>query len=93
MIPETKTTKPSATPTPPAAEDLSKAIEQTVETQADEQVEVVRVFGDRYRCNWWVREKAAHWLSCTSGRIRRSKFLRVTRAADRLLIEDLDDRR
>lgn len=82
------------TPAPPVAapattEDLSKAIEQAVERQPDEEVKTVRVFGDRYRCNWWVREKASQALYLNSARIRRSRFLRVTRRDDKLIIEDL----
>lgn len=76
-------------PASPAAEDLSRAIEKTMSRQANEQVQCVRVFHDRYRCNWWVRGGADDWLSCTTGSIRKSAFLRATRQADKLVIEEL----
>src|SRR6188768_1309773 len=52
----TKTKRPAVAPKPPAVEDLSKEIEQSVERLADERVRAVRVFDDFYRCNWWVRD-------------------------------------
>ncbi len=92
-IKDTKTRKPTPTaPLPPAPEDLSEAISQSVERQADEEVKIVRVFDDRYRCNWWVRDKAAQPMFMTTGKIRRSSFLRATRNADKLVIEDLSKR-
>jgi len=75
----------------PPSEDLSKAIEQMMDRKPDEEIRIIRVFGDRYRCNWWVREKQAHAWFTTSGTIRRSKFLRVTHAGDKLVIEDLSN--
>lgn len=92
MTPKTKTPEaPAAAPT--AGQDLSEALALAIETHADEQVAVVRVFDDRYRCNWWVRDRSAHWLSGTTGAIRRSKFLRATLTPSGLQIEDLSDRR
>lgn len=85
-----KQSKDQATP---ATEDLSQAIDQMMERQPDEQVISVRVFGDHYRCNWWVREKTTHWMSFGSGVIRKSRFLRATRSAGKVLIEDLSNRR
>jgi len=81
-----------STPVPPArpaAEDLSRAIEKAVARQSDEQVHCVRVFEDRYRCNWWVRTTTEDWLSFTTGSIRKSTFLRATKQEDKLVIEDL----
>jgi len=75
----------------PAMDDLSQAINQSVEKQPDEEVRSVRVFEDRYRCNWWTRQKTTDWLSSTSGVIKRSKFLRVTLVANKLIIEDLSN--
>jgi hypothetical protein len=43
------------------------------------------VYGDRYRCNWWVKDEN----NGSAGRIIRSRFLKVTKTADGLLIEDL----
>jgi hypothetical protein len=76
----------------PATEDLSLAIDQMMERRPDEHVKSVRVFGDHYRCNWWVREKTTHWMAANSAVIRKSKFLRATQAAGKLLIVDLSDR-
>lgn len=93
MTQEAKVPERSTGSTAPAAQDLSAAIAHAVETQADEEAAVVRVFDDRYRCNWWVRDRTNHWLSGTTGTIRRSKFLRATQTAGGLVIEDLNDRR
>ena len=73
-----------------ASEDLSRAIEQSVARQPDEQVRSVRLFGNFYRCNWWVQDKTPHPFWLTSGKIRKSSFLRVTKAGDELLIEKVD---
>jgi len=72
------------------SEDLSRAIEQSVARQPDEQVRSVRLFGNFYRCNWWVQDKTPHPFWLTSGKIRKSSFLRVTKAGDELLIEKVD---
>ena len=89
MSQETKTNEQAK----PATEDLSQAINQMMERQPDEQVRSVRVFGDNYRCNWWVREKTNHWMSASTGVIRKSRFLRATQTAGKLLIVDLSDRK
>jgi len=88
-------TVPSKKPvpeTPAVSEDLSKAIEQSVEKQPDEQVKTVRLFDDYYRCNWWVMDKGSQpaWLS--SGKIRRSTFFRARRGTNGLQIEDMGKR-
>ena len=75
----------------PATDDLSEAIDQMMERRPDEEVRSVRVFGDRYRCNWWVRQKTTDWLSFTTGVIRKSRFLRATQTAGKLVIEDLNN--
>lgn len=78
---------------PPAPEDFSEAIEQSMERKPDEQVRCVRVFEDRYRCNWWVKGAGADWLSSATGSIRKSIFLRASKKADKLVIEDLSTAR
>lgn len=75
-----------------AAEDLSEAIEAAVAKNAGEHVRTVRVFGDRYRCNWWVQEKSVGPIFLKAGRIVRSKFFRATRIDDKLLLDDLSSR-
>lgn len=92
MTQDIKIGKTPAVRPDPAAEDLSEAIAQAVETQADEKAIVVRVFGDHYRCNWWVRETTAHWMSHITGSIRRSCFLRATKHHGKLILKDLSDR-
>jgi hypothetical protein len=79
--------------TKPVAEDLSDAIEQAVARQPGEEVRSVRVFGDRYRCNWWVRERASDaTFFLSTKRISRSSFVRATRSGDEVVIEDLTGR-
>ncbi|MCY2954826.1 MAG: hypothetical protein NTU53_23085 [Planctomycetota bacterium] len=70
---------------------MSEAIDQMMERQPDEEVRSVRVFEDRYRCNWWVRQKTTDWLSFTTGVIRKSRFLRATQVANKVVIEDLSN--
>jgi hypothetical protein len=74
----------------PAAENLCQIIEHLVEKQPGEEVKSVRVFGNNYRCNWWVRDLACSGMfQLATGRIRRSRFLRATRTDDKVTIEDL----
>src|SRR2546423_14728097 len=49
--------EPSQTLTPNM--DLSAQITATLDKRAGETVKCVRVFGDNYRCNWWVRADPA----------------------------------
>ena len=85
-----KVSKPR-TPQPPETEklDLSEAIEQSMHRQRDEQIRCVRVFGDRYRCNWLVRDRTEHWLSFATSSIKKSVFLRASWKDDKLVIEDM----
>ena len=85
--------KKQAIESPTASEDLSKAIEQSEARQPDEQVRTVRLFDNFYRCNWWVQDKTPHPFWLKTGKIRKSSFLRVTRAADGLLIENMKEHR
>ena len=93
MTQESKVHKQRTAQETPATEDLSQAIDQAMEREPDEQVKSVRLFADYYRCNWWVREKTTDWLSFSTAVIRKSRFLRATQTAGKLLIEDLSDRR
>jgi hypothetical protein len=86
MQPQNKST--SAAP----SEDLSAAIEGSIDKQLGEEVRSVRVYGDHYRCNWWIRDVTPGAAYLNVGRITRSKFLRVTRAGDQLNIVDVSDR-
>ena len=92
MAQEVKTKEQPSIEAKPAAEDLSLAINQMMERKPDEHVKCVRIFGDSYRCNWWVQEKSHHWLSFCTGVIRKSRFLRVTQTAGKLHIEEMSER-
>jgi hypothetical protein len=70
-------------------EDLSEAIEEEVQKREGEEVRSVRVYGDRYRCNFWVRNKSPEPMYLNTGHISRSKFFRVTRVEGKLVFEDL----
>jgi hypothetical protein len=84
---EIATTEKNVVPPRPATEDLSKEMEQSMERQPDERIKIVRVFGNCYRCNWWVQDKTPqpYWLA--SGKIRKSALVRATKTSDGLLIE------
>src|SRR5712672_1091558 len=69
---------------PRPAEDLSRQIEQSIAREADENVRAARLFGDFYRCNWWVEDKKSSPFWLVTGTIRRSQFLRVTKTIEGL---------
>lgn len=70
------------------SEDLSQIIVQSVERLAGETIRCTRLYGDHYRCNWW-RHDGDDAISSVMGRIVRSRFLRVIKTPDGLVIEDL----
>ena len=85
-------------PASAAAGDLSREIEGAVPREPRDRVRCVRVFGDRYRCNWWAPEggqdlprQMAEWAVTAMHRVRKSRFLRATTRGSRLTIEDLGD--
>jgi hypothetical protein len=76
--------------------DLSREIERAVPREPQDRVRCVRVFGDRYRCNWWaplgwddVRGPRPEWAITALCRVRKSRFLRATARGTRLTVEDL----
>jgi hypothetical protein len=76
--------------------DLSREIERAVPREPQDRVKCVRVFGDRYRCNWWaplgwddVRGPRPEWAITAMCRVRKSRFLRATARGTRLTVEDL----
>jgi hypothetical protein len=77
------------TPPAPKAEDLSKEIEQSMERRPHEQIKIVRVFDNCYRCNWWAPDKSpqSYWLA--TGTIRKSRFVRATKTTEGVQIEDV----
>ncbi len=87
-----ETPKKQATPLKSATDDLSEDIKQSVEKQRHEEVRCVRLFGDRYRCNWWVKDATTQPVFTRTGKISKSRFLRVTKVDGRLVIEGLNDR-
>jgi hypothetical protein len=76
--------------------DLSREVERAVPREPQDRVRCARVFGDRYRCNWWAPSGAdslprgmAEWAVTATCRVRKSRFLRATTRGTRLTIEDL----
>jgi hypothetical protein len=89
------------TPVPDAGkpEDLSAEIAGAVERRTGDVVRCTRVGGDNYRCNWWSPEATGGYdnprmggLLVTTHRVRKSRFLSVTKAAGRLVIKDRSSR-
>ena len=77
-------------------EDLSAEIARTVPRSAREQVTCRRISNNHYRCNWWTPEGTGDYdnpqmqgLLVTTNRITKSQFLRVTRSAGELKMENL----
>jgi len=75
-----------------AIEDLSEAIEESVEKAPGEEVRSVRVFDGHYRCNWWVRDDTPGPMYLNTGRIVKSKFFRAIMSGEKLVLEDLSQR-
>jgi hypothetical protein len=77
----------------PVTPDLSAEIALTVERLKGERVKCRRIFGDNYRCNWLTVDEGAaqrgRSLALDSYRIRTSKFLRVKKVGEQLVIEDM----
>jgi hypothetical protein len=79
---------------PRAGADLSREIEHTVDRQPGDQIKCTRVGGDTYRCNWWCVTGGGGYDNpsmkggqlATDHRIRKSAFLRVTKARKGLQI-------
>jgi hypothetical protein len=76
-----------------ATKDLSGAIEASIRREPQEEVRCVRVFGDNYRCNWWVRDPSPGPMYLNVGRIAKSRFFKATLAGGELVIEDGGDSR
>ena len=93
MTQEINIEKEQISKAPNTSDDLSKEIEHSVDRQPDEQVKSVRLFDDFYRCNWWVEDKTPHPFWISTGKIRKSSFLRATKTSTGLLIEDVGERR
>ena len=97
--PDSRTSGPSfAEPEKPMA-DLSTEIVGTIEKSRDERVTCRRIFGNYYRCNWWAPQATGKYdnpemvgLTVTTHRVRRSKWLHVTRSEAGLAIQTVPGR-
>ena len=81
---------------PSGPEDLSSEISQSIERQPGDYVRCTLVCNGNYRCNWWAPHPTGGYdnpgmggLIVTTHRVRRSRFLRVTKEGERLVIEEL----
>jgi hypothetical protein len=81
---------------PRRVEDLSEQITRAVEKRPGDEVRCTWVSGDKYRCNWWAQLSTDGYdnpsmagLLVTTHRVRRSRFLHVTREAGKLVITEL----
>jgi hypothetical protein len=91
--------QPAVSPGAPAREDLSDQISRSVEKQPGDSVRCTLVCNANYRCNWWAPQATGGYdnpamagLLVTTHRVRKSRFLRVTRDGDRLVIEEISTR-
>jgi hypothetical protein len=82
-----------------SGEDLSDEICRSVEKHPGDLVRCTRVSVDGYRCNWWAPQATGGYdnpgmtgLLVTTHRVRRSRFLRVTKVQGRLMIRELPTR-
>jgi len=62
--------------------DLSRQIEKQIPHGRGEVPKVTHVYGNRYRCNFWVFD-----VDQVAGRIARSAFLKVSQTKDGFVIE------
>jgi hypothetical protein len=77
-------------------DDLSREIEVAVEREPGDEVRCTRVNGDHYRCNWWIVARNSAYDNptmkggqlATDHRIRKSRFLRVTKGRAGLKVTD-----
>jgi hypothetical protein len=92
-------TATKSTPSPAAAPkgplDLSDEIERAVAREPLDRVRCVRVFEDRYRCNWWApgddypKGPQAEWASLAMHRVRKSRFITAHLAAGQLVMTEV----
>jgi hypothetical protein len=94
LVVEWKRPGPEKKPAPGA--DLSAEIAQFVAREKGERVNVRRVYGDNYRCNWLAPDyRAANRggsMALETFRVRDSKFLRVRKTPAGLEVEDVTAR-
>ena len=89
-----KTPRPDGNASSPG-NDLSRAIERSVDREPRDLVRCARVFGDFYRCNWWSRagvqnpHSDAPWSRMIMDIVRKSCFLNVTLDAGKLVLKEI----
>src|SRR3954470_6315505 len=78
----------------PVATDLSAEIAAAIEREPGDRVRVTWISGRNYRCNWWAPGNATQYdnptmpgLLITTHRVRKSRFLSVTKIGGSLLIK------
>jgi len=83
-------TEPAAT-----AGDLSSDVEAAVEREPGDRVRATWIYGPNYRCNWWAPSNTQAYdnpgmygLILTTHRVRKSRFLHVSKTRDGLVIHD-----
>jgi hypothetical protein len=76
------------------ATDLSAEIAAAIEREPGDRVRVTWISGRNYRCNWWAPGNATQYdnptmpgLLITTHRVRKSRFLSVTKIGGSLLIK------
>jgi hypothetical protein len=78
------------------SQDLSGEISRFVEKQPGDFIRCTLVCNDNYRCNWWAAQSTKGYdnpgmtgLLVTTHRVRKSRFLHVTKSGDRLVIQEV----
>jgi hypothetical protein len=81
---------------PPAEQDFSDEVCRVIDRLPGDQVRCTLVGNSNYRCNWWAPQATGGYdnpamggLLVTTHRVRKSRLLRVTRAGERLVIEEV----
>jgi hypothetical protein len=94
-----KMTAPAPAKTKPRVEDHSREIERAVAREPLDRVKCVKLYDDKYRCNWWApmaahpaTNRAFDWSTLSTHHVRRSVFLTVRIAEDKLVIVESERR-
>jgi hypothetical protein len=90
------TIEPNRAGTDKVSDDLSQEIQRTVIKEPGEFVRCTKVGANNYRCNWWGAENMGSYdnpmmagLLVTTHRVRRSRFLTVTKDGEQLVIRGM----
>lgn len=77
------------------AKQLATAVEQRMLRDPHDRVKCIHLFDDYFRCNWWAppSESNKHlsfaWGISATHHVRKSRFLKVTRVNEKLMIEEM----